>query len=70
MFTSVRVSLEHIITTVQANYMIILMQSLFGMNVDILEKNPDWRWYLLFSGGCLTLTVLVWLLFKYSEVCG
>ncbi|EKJ75846.1 hypothetical protein FPSE_04026 [Fusarium pseudograminearum CS3096] len=22
--------------------------SLFGMNVNILENNPDWRWYLLF----------------------
>ncbi|KAH6965002.1 ankyrin repeat-containing domain protein [Fusarium venenatum] len=22
--------------------------SLFGMNVNILEDNPDWRWYLLF----------------------
>jgi hypothetical protein len=34
------------------------------MNVDILESNPDWRWYLLFGGGCLALTALVWLLFK------
>jgi hypothetical protein len=38
------------------------------MNVDILESNPDWRWYLLFGGGCLTLTVLVWLLAKYGQV--
>lgn len=38
------------------------------MNVDILESNPDWRWYLLFGGGCLTLTVLVWLIFKYGRV--
>lgn len=40
------------------------------MNVDILETNPDWRWYLLFSGGCLILTALVWLFFKQIEVCG
>jgi hypothetical protein len=39
------------------------------MNVDILESNPDWRWYLLFGGGCLALTVIVWLVFKYGQVC-
>ncbi|OAF98488.1 ankyrin, partial [Paraphaeosphaeria sporulosa] len=42
--------------------------SLFGMNVDILQSNPDWRWYLLFSGGCLILTVLVWLLSRHGEI--
>lgn len=40
------------------------------MNVDILESNPDWRWYLLLSGACLTLTVVAWLLSKYCEVRG
>lgn len=38
------------------------------MNVDILETNPDWRWYFLFGGGFLALTVLGWLLFKYGQV--
>lgn len=38
------------------------------MNVDILESNPDWRWYLLFGGGCLALTVLVWLFAKHGDV--
>lgn len=38
------------------------------MNVDILESNPDWRWYLLFGGGCLSLTGFVWLLAKYGQV--
>ncbi|KAF2800332.1 hypothetical protein K505DRAFT_228981, partial [Melanomma pulvis-pyrius CBS 109.77] len=42
--------------------------SLFGMNVDILETNPDWRWYLLLGSGFLALTVLGWLLFKYGQV--
>ncbi|KAH8727040.1 hypothetical protein GQ44DRAFT_704442 [Phaeosphaeriaceae sp. PMI808] len=42
--------------------------SLFGMNVDILRSNPDWRWYLLFGGGLLALTVFVWLLFKYGQM--
>jgi hypothetical protein len=39
------------------------------MNVDILQTNPDWRWYILFGGGFLAFTVLGWLLFKYGQVC-
>jgi hypothetical protein len=38
------------------------------MNVDILEGNPDWRWYLLFMGSFLLLTIAGWLFFKYFEV--
>ncbi|KAF4947140.1 hypothetical protein FSARC_14045 [Fusarium sarcochroum] len=41
--------------------------SLFGMNVDILENNPDWRWYLLFVGSILLLTITGWLFSKYFE---
>ncbi|TXB96358.1 hypothetical protein FocTR4_00016756 [Fusarium oxysporum f. sp. cubense] len=37
--------------------------SLFGMNVDILENNPDWRWYLLFMGSLLVLTTIGWSLY-------
>ncbi|EWY83037.1 hypothetical protein FOYG_15113 [Fusarium oxysporum NRRL 32931] len=44
--------------------------SLFGMNVDILENNPDWRWYLLFMGSLLVLTTIGWLFFKYLKVEG
>jgi hypothetical protein len=39
------------------------------MNVDVLESNPDWRWFLLFGGSCITLTVLVWVIFKYGRLC-
>ncbi|KAG8349560.1 hypothetical protein FVEN_g12258 [Fusarium venenatum] len=42
--------------------------SLFGMNVNILEDNPDWRWYLLFVSTILFLTIAVWLLFKYLKI--
>ncbi|KAF7532933.1 hypothetical protein G7054_g7552 [Neopestalotiopsis clavispora] len=42
--------------------------SLFGMNVDILENNPNWRWFLPFAGGALVITVLVWLISKYSNI--
>lgn len=38
------------------------------MNVNILENNPDWRWYLLLLGTLLLLTIAVWLLFKYVKV--
>jgi hypothetical protein len=38
------------------------------MNVDILETNPDWRWYILFGGTFLILTIIGWLLFKYCRV--
>lgn len=38
------------------------------MNVDILESNPDWRWYLLFMGSVLFLTTAGWLFVKYFEV--
>ncbi|BCS20075.1 uncharacterized protein APUU_20507A [Aspergillus puulaauensis] len=30
--------------------------SLFGMNVNALENNPDWRWYLLFAGASFLVT--------------
>jgi hypothetical protein len=38
------------------------------MNVDILESNPDWRWYLPFMGSFLFLTIAGWLFFKYFKV--
>lgn len=38
------------------------------MNVNILENNPDWRWFMLFLGCLLIVTVVVWLLFKYGQV--
>ncbi|KAK1963978.1 hypothetical protein LY78DRAFT_659816 [Colletotrichum sublineola] len=39
------------------------------MNVDILQDNPDWRWYILLGGVFLILTVLGWLFFKFVQVC-
>lgn len=39
------------------------------MNVDILENNPNWRWFLLFAGGALVITFIVWLITKYINVC-
>lgn len=34
------------------------------MNVDVLQNNPDWRWYVLFGFMSLALTLGLW---KFSE---
>ena len=39
------------------------------MNVDILENNPDWRWFILVVGASLALSFLGWLAAKYTQVC-
>ncbi|CAH0004853.1 unnamed protein product [Clonostachys byssicola] len=41
--------------------------SLFGMNIDLLKDNPDWRWFLLIGGIFLSLTFTGWLVFKFTE---
>jgi Mg2+ and Co2+ transporter CorA len=46
------------------------MQSLFGMNVDLLKDNPDWRWYVPFGGAFLIITFVIWLIFKFNPVSG
>lgn len=38
------------------------------MNVNLLENNPTWLWYLLFAGVVFTLTMFGWLLFKFIKV--
>jgi Mg2+ and Co2+ transporter CorA len=43
------------------------VKSLFGMNVNLLESNPGWWWYLPFAFGTTTLTFAVWIIFKRSE---
>lgn len=45
-----------------------LYQSLFGMNINLLENNPDWRWYLLVGEMCLVSTIVGWLVFKFTSV--
>ncbi|KAK4113096.1 hypothetical protein N656DRAFT_778619 [Canariomyces notabilis] len=43
--------------------------SLFGMNIDLLKDNPDWRWYVLFGGTFLMITFVGWLIFRINPVC-
>jgi hypothetical protein len=40
------------------------------MNVNLLQNNPDWRWYILFVAVLLLLTLTGWLVFKYNPVSG
>ncbi|KAL2812245.1 ankyrin repeat-containing domain protein [Aspergillus cavernicola] len=44
---------------------LMFVSSLFGMNIDLLQNNPDWRWYLLFGGSSLLLNASIWIIFKY-----
>ncbi|GAT21079.1 hypothetical protein RIB2604_00901000 [Aspergillus luchuensis] len=37
-----------------------MQQSLFGMNVNALQSNPDWRWYIVFGAASLLLTYALW----------
>ncbi|CRL31483.1 unnamed protein product [Penicillium camemberti] len=38
------------------------MQSLFGMNVNLLETHPGRKWYLLWAGLALLLTGGLWII--------
>ena len=44
------------------------LKSLFGMNVNLMANNPDWRWYLVVVATTLATTSLGWLIFKYGPV--
>lgn len=38
------------------------------MNVNLLENNPSWKWYLIVAAPLLVLVLGVWILFKYLPV--
>ncbi|KAH4074382.1 hypothetical protein HBH98_076040 [Parastagonospora nodorum] len=42
--------------------------SLFGMNVNVLTNDPDWRWALLSTGICITSTMSAWLIFRFFPI--
>lgn len=44
------------------------IQSLFGMNIDILSGGPNWSWYPIFCVPVLVLVIFTWLVCKYIEV--
>ncbi|KAE8140150.1 ankyrin repeat-containing domain protein [Aspergillus pseudotamarii] len=46
----------------------MFVSSLFGMNVNLLENNPDWRWYILFGVLSFVFTGALWLVSKALPV--
>lgn len=38
------------------------------MNVNLLQDNPDWRWYILFGCVSLVITGVLWLISKCIPV--
>ena len=38
------------------------------MNVNLLENNPDWRWYILFGALSFVFTGALWLVSKALPV--
>ena len=44
------------------------VKSLFGMNVNLLADNPDWKWYLVIGASSLLLTLAIWVIFKLNSV--
>ncbi|KAJ5638360.1 ankyrin-2 [Penicillium lividum] len=47
--------------------LLMLMHSLFGMNIDILASKPPWWLYIPFAILTTLLTLAVWLTFKNSN---
>lgn len=38
------------------------------MNVDVMERNPSWVWYLALCLPIMAVLVLVWIVFKFTNV--
>ncbi|OJZ81993.1 hypothetical protein ASPFODRAFT_144728, partial [Aspergillus luchuensis CBS 106.47] len=49
-----------LITFIFLPLMFASQQSLFGMNVNALQSDPDWRWYIVFGAASLLLTYALW----------
>ncbi|KAJ6016529.1 hypothetical protein N7540_011120 [Penicillium herquei] len=47
---------------------LMFVSSLFGMNVNLLQDNPDWKWYIFFGGVSLIMTGILWLASKFIPV--
>ncbi|PLN79386.1 ankyrin repeat-containing domain protein [Aspergillus taichungensis] len=42
----------------------MFVSSLFGMNINLPENNPDWRWYILWGTLSFVVTGALWLVSK------
>ncbi|KAF4769907.1 hypothetical protein HAV15_012068 [Penicillium sp. str.  len=47
---------------------LIFASSLFGMNVNVLEDYPDWRWYILLGALSILLTGVSWIVSRHVPV--
>ncbi|GIK04498.1 hypothetical protein Aspvir_008581 [Aspergillus viridinutans] len=66
--TSLATSLKRISWITFVFLPLMFASSLFGMNVDLLKDDPPWRWYPLVGGILLLLTVIAWLLSKFTNI--
>ncbi|KAH1724127.1 hypothetical protein KXX25_000846 [Aspergillus fumigatus] len=66
--TSLATSLKRISWITFVFLPLTFASSLFGMNVDLLKDDPSWRWYPLVGGILLLLTVIAWLLSKFTNI--
>lgn len=49
-------------------FMTDCVKSPFGMDVNLLANNPDWKWYLVIGASSLLLTLAIWIIFKLNSV--
>ncbi|KAH8145814.1 uncharacterized protein LAJ45_10137 [Morchella importuna] len=47
---------------------LMFVAGLFGMNVDILESNPSWKWYPISAALFMAFVMLAWVLFKCRPI--
>ncbi|RHZ71842.1 hypothetical protein CDV55_108739 [Aspergillus turcosus] len=66
--TSLATSLKRISWITFVFLPLMFASSLFGMNVDLLKGDPSWRWYPLVGGILFLLTVIAWLLSKFTSI--
>ncbi|KAF7161585.1 hypothetical protein CNMCM5623_007120 [Aspergillus felis] len=66
--TSLATSLKRISWITFVFLPLMFASSLLGMNVDILKDDPSWRWYPLVGGILVLLTVIAWLLSKFTNI--
>jgi len=46
----------------------LALQSLFGMNINLLRDNPDWKWSLLVAALSCFFTMGAWIVLKVPRV--
>ncbi|KAF7617896.1 ankyrin repeat-containing domain protein [Aspergillus flavus] len=47
---------------------LMFASSLLGMNVDVLQDNPSWYWFLLIGGSLTLITVFTWIGARFTRL--